>query len=158
MLFVGDAPATQRRTSVARASKRVTDDRSWHGLPGKLETFAERARIVHIDVDPAEINKNKEAHIPMCTTTKDALVALNAALDARPLVDGQYGAWVTTLTETREEFPMMYPARDDVIIPQRAIQARGLWCHAAGFCPEAAHCMTHAPNKLDPSCSHDMSL
>ena len=105
MLSVGDAPATQRRTSVARASKRVTDDRSWHGLPGKLETFAERARIVHIDVDPAEINKNKEAHIPMCTTTKDALVALNAALDARPLVDGQYGAWVTTLTETEGGVP-----------------------------------------------------
>jgi len=92
-------------------------------LAGKLETFAERARIVHVDVDPAEINKNKEAHIPMCTTTKAALAALNAALDARPLVDGQYGAWVATLAAQREEFPMVFPARDDVIIPQRAIQA-----------------------------------
>ena len=55
---------------------------------GKLETFAERARIVHIDVDPAEINKNKEAHIPMCTSTQPALAALNAELDRRPLADG----------------------------------------------------------------------
>ena len=92
-------------------------------VAGKLETFAERARIVHVDVDPAEINKNKEAHIPMCTTTKAALAALVAALDARPLVDGQYGAWVATLAAQREEFPMVFPARDDVIIPQRAIQA-----------------------------------
>ena len=79
---------------------------------------------MHVDVDPAEINKNKEAHIPMCTTTKAALTALNAALDARPLADGQYGDWVATLAAKREEFPMSYPARDDVIIPQRAIQAR----------------------------------
>jgi acetolactate synthase-1/2/3 large subunit len=100
-------------------------------LAGKLETFAERARIVHIDVDPAEINKNKEAHIPMCTTTKHALTALNAALDERPLVDGLYSAWVATLATKRQEFPMTYPARDDVIIPQRAIQAR-VFCTPTG--------------------------
>ena len=104
----------------------------WGRVVGKLETFAERARIVHVDVDPAEINKNKEAHIPMCTTTKAALAALNAALDARPLVDGQYGAWVATLAAKREEFPMVFPVRDDVIIPQRAIQAcsrHWMCCH-----------------------------
>jgi acetolactate synthase-1/2/3 large subunit len=38
------------------------DDR----VTGKLEAFATRARIVHIDIDPAEICKNKEAHIPIC--------------------------------------------------------------------------------------------
>jgi acetolactate synthase I/II/III large subunit len=37
------------------------DDR----VTGKLETFAARARIVHIDVDPAEIHKNKAAHVPV---------------------------------------------------------------------------------------------
>ena len=108
------------------ASQWMADERWFHGSAGKLETFAERARIVHIDVDPAEINKNKEAHIPMCTTTKHALVALNAALDARPLVDGQYSAWVATLAAKKEEFPMTYPVREDVIIPQRAVQASGL--------------------------------
>eukprot|EP00879_Flechtneria_rotunda_P027848 GHRR01029868.1.p1 GENE.GHRR01029868.1~~GHRR01029868.1.p1 ORF type:complete len:109 (-),score=20.69 GHRR01029868.1:346-672(-) len=38
------------------------DDR----VTGKLEAFATHARIVHIDIDPAEIHKNKEAHIPIC--------------------------------------------------------------------------------------------
>lgn len=38
------------------------DDR----VTGKLEAFATHARIVHIDVDPAEIHKNKHAHIPIC--------------------------------------------------------------------------------------------
>ena len=59
-------------------------------LAGKLETFAENARIVHIDVDPAEINKNKEAHIPMCANTNLALRAINAALDAEPLPAAHY--------------------------------------------------------------------
>lgn len=40
---------------------------------GKLELFANRARIVHIDIDPAEIHKNKEAHVPICADVKPAL-------------------------------------------------------------------------------------
>ena len=59
---------------------------------GKLETFAEHARIVHIDVDPAEINKNKEAHIPMFTSTKPALTALNHHLDTIDLPAGEAAA------------------------------------------------------------------
>lgn len=45
------------------------DDR----VTGKLESFATRARIVHIDIDPAEISKNKEAHIPITSDSKPAL-------------------------------------------------------------------------------------
>lgn len=45
------------------------DDR----VTGKLEAFATRARIVHIDIDPAEISKNKEAHIPVTADSKSAL-------------------------------------------------------------------------------------
>lgn len=45
------------------------DDR----VTGKLETFASKARVVHIDIDPAEINKNKEAHVMVCADTKPAL-------------------------------------------------------------------------------------
>lgn len=97
---------------------------------GKLETFAERARIVHIDVDPAEINKNKEAHIPMCTETRPALAALNKGLDEAPLEEGAFAEWQATLQQQAAEHPMMFPARDDVIIPQRAIQVR-LFCRSA---------------------------
>lgn len=39
------------------------DDR----VTGKLEAFATHARIVHVDIDPAEIHKNKHAHIPICS-------------------------------------------------------------------------------------------
>ena len=48
------------------------DDR----VTGKLETFASKARVVHIDIDPAEICKNKEAHVMVCADTRPALTGL----------------------------------------------------------------------------------
>lgn len=115
-------------------------------MAGKLETFAERARIVHIDVDPAEINKNKEAHIPMCAATKPALQEINKALDNRPVPEAHYQEWRDTLARVRAEHPMVFPERDDVIIPQRAIQVHlkrmhrilSVWsmpCRMRGLCP-----------------------
>jgi acetolactate synthase-1/2/3 large subunit len=47
------------------------DDR----VTGKLEAFAARARIVHIDIDPAEINKNKHSHITVCADARPSLQA-----------------------------------------------------------------------------------
>jgi hypothetical protein len=45
------------------------DDR----VTGKLEAFAARARIVHVDIDPAEINKNKASHVTVCADAKPSL-------------------------------------------------------------------------------------
>ena len=64
---------------------------------GKLEAFAARSRIVHIDIDPAEIDKNKEAHIPVCSDIKPALQMLNRMLAEAPLdlsgVSGKRYTW-----------------------------------------------------------------
>lgn len=49
------------------------DDR----VTGKLEAFASRANIVHIDIDPAEIGKNKQPHVSICADVQLALVGLN---------------------------------------------------------------------------------
>eukprot|EP00775_Hariotina_reticulata_P003113 gene3113-3390_t len=68
----------------------------------QLESFATHARIVHIDIDPAEIHKNKHAHIPICAAVSSA-------------------SWAE-LDEQKAKFPMGYPDRDDVIAPQHAVQ------------------------------------
>jgi acetolactate synthase I/II/III large subunit len=44
------------------------DDR----VTGKLEEFAKHAKIVHIDIDPSELNKNKPAHFPIVSDVKYA--------------------------------------------------------------------------------------
>ena len=65
------------------------DDR----VTGKLEAFAARARIVHIDIDPAEIHKNKPAHIPVCADVRTALPVLNTMLDDAPIPAEQFAPW-----------------------------------------------------------------
>jgi acetolactate synthase-1/2/3 large subunit len=99
------------------------DDR----VTGRLEAFATRARIVHIDIDPAEIDKNKSAHIPVCSDALPALRGLNALLSAEPLPQGEgggslYAEWVAELDAQKAAFPMAFPARGDVIAPQYAVQ------------------------------------
>lgn len=95
------------------------DDR----VTGKLEAFATRSRIVHIDIDPAEIHKNKTAHIPICSDVKPALRMLNRLLEADPVDPSHTAAWVAELEAKREQFPMRYPDREDAIAPQHAVQA-----------------------------------
>ncbi|KAK9804191.1 hypothetical protein WJX72_000196 [[Myrmecia] bisecta] len=94
------------------------DDR----VTGKLEAFAARARIVHIDIDPAEICKNKEAHIPICADMRASLLALNALLEREPVAADHFAEWRAAVAAKKQEFPMTFPERSDMIIPQRAIQ------------------------------------
>jgi acetolactate synthase-1/2/3 large subunit len=54
------------------------DDR----VTGALDEFAQRAKVVHVDVDPAEIGKNVAAHIPIVGDARRALAAIAADLDA----------------------------------------------------------------------------
>ena len=93
------------------------DDR----VTGKLESFATHASIVHVDIDPAEISKNKTAHVPICGDTKPTLAALNAVLrrEAQPLAD--YGEWRAEVGAQRAAHPMLFPSSDTYIVPQAAI-------------------------------------
>ncbi|KAG2486261.1 hypothetical protein HYH03_015085 [Edaphochlamys debaryana] len=97
------------------------DDR----VTGRLDAFAARARIVHIDIDAAEISKNKHAHVPVCGDARQALTHLNALLEAEPIPADKFGPWRSELFAKRAEFPMRYPARDDAIVPQHAIEVLG---------------------------------
>ncbi|KAI5448058.1 hypothetical protein KIW84_015477 [Lathyrus oleraceus] len=54
------------------------DDR----VTGKLEAFASRAKIVHIDIDSAEIGKNKQPHVSVCGDLKLALKGINRILES----------------------------------------------------------------------------
>ena len=59
------------------------DDR----VTGKLEEFAKHGKIVHVDIDPSEMHKNKEAHIPIVANVKDVLRDLNRELNDEDLPD-----------------------------------------------------------------------
>jgi len=85
------------------------DDR----VTGKLSEFAKHGKIVHVDIDASEINKNKLAHIPVHSDAKSFLKEINPLVAA-----GDYGAWRHQIDEWRASDPMTYDQRDDVILPQ----------------------------------------
>jgi acetolactate synthase-1/2/3 large subunit len=88
------------------------DDR----VTGKLSEFAKHGRIIHVDIDASEINKNKTAHIPINTDARSFLQAMN------PLVEpGDWREWHQQLDAWRAGDPMTYDQRDDAILPQYVI-------------------------------------
>jgi acetolactate synthase I/II/III large subunit len=100
------------------------DDR----VTGKVSEFAKHGKIVHIDIDPSEINKNKLAHVPIVGDVNLALQDLNKMLDENPAAGprtGQFSEWIQQVEAWREAEPLRFADRDDAILAQYAIQR--LW-------------------------------
>jgi acetolactate synthase-1/2/3 large subunit len=98
------------------------DDR----VTGKVSEFAKHGKIVHIDIDPSEINKNKAAHFPIHGDVQHALRELLQLLDEAPRAGGPgYADWLRQIEAWREAEPLRYEDRDDAILPQYAIDR--LW-------------------------------
>ncbi|WP_406696453.1 biosynthetic-type acetolactate synthase large subunit [Singulisphaera sp. Ch08] len=88
------------------------DDR----VTGKLSEFAKHGRIVHVDIDASEINKNKTAHIAINSDVKSFLQAITPSVEP-----GDWREWHQQLDAWRASDPMTYDQRDDAIMPQYVI-------------------------------------
>ncbi|SEA90836.1 acetolactate synthase large subunit [Leifsonia sp. 21MFCrub1.1] len=99
------------------------DDR----VTGNTSLFAPNAKIVHVDVDPAEISKIRVADVPIVGDAKDVIVDLTAAFqDATRSAAPDLIEWWTYLNGLREEFPLGYtPTTDGLLAPQYVIQRIG---------------------------------
>jgi acetolactate synthase I/II/III large subunit len=101
------------------------DDR----VTGKLSEFAKHGRIVHVDIDPSELNKNKYAHVAVHGNLKDTVEGLNELLKQDEYADivggGRYPDWMRQIDDWRENEPLKFQDRTDAILPQYAIQR--LW-------------------------------
>ncbi len=100
------------------------DDR----VTGKLSSFAPHAKIIHADIDPAEISKNKPADVPIVADAKAFIVELTAALKAERENGrtGEYDAWWTTLNGWKDTYPLGFDVPDDgSLSPQFVIQQLG---------------------------------
>ena len=89
------------------------DDR----VTGKLEAFAKDAKIIHVDIDASELNKNKIAHIPVRGDVKDVLTQLNKIVE-RPSIED----WVSHCNDLKAKYPFAYDDSGfDGILQQHAI-------------------------------------
>jgi len=98
------------------------DDR----LTGPVSTFVPRARIIHVDIDPAEIGKNMESELPIVGDVRDVLQTLLPMVEAT-----SHPAWLEQIDEWRRESASrdILNQESDELVPQYVI--RQIW-HATG--------------------------
>jgi acetolactate synthase-1/2/3 large subunit len=96
------------------------DDR----ITGKLSEFAQQAKFIHIDVDPAEISKNVAAHIPIVGDAKHILAKLIVEYRALEADGSRLGDWWKQIDAWRREYPLRYDdSVDSEIKPQYMVEA-----------------------------------
>ena len=93
------------------------DDR----VTGKVSEFVKHGRIVHVDIDPSEINKIKVANVPVVSDVKYALAELNKIVE--PPQD--LTEWHRKVAVWKRDEPLSYDKNSDAILPQHAIET--LW-------------------------------
>ena len=99
------------------------DDR----VTGKAALFAPNAKVVHVDIDPAEISKIRTADVPIVGDVRDVLVDLESAFrTAVSTKPSDTEEWWSYLDGLRNEFPLGYaPTTDGLLAPQYVIQRIG---------------------------------
>ena len=93
------------------------DDR----VTGKLAAFATKSKVIHVDIDPAEIGKNKAVDVPIVGDASGVLAAVIAELrkmGAEPRTD----AWMRVIDDWRNRFPLHYHAGEDVLMPEYVVE------------------------------------
>lgn len=91
------------------------DDR----LTGNLSKFAQDAKIIHIDIDPAEIGKNVPTDVPIVSDAKEALHALMK----QEFETVDHSEWISTLNQWREKYPYWYEVDEQgTLLPQQILE------------------------------------
>src|SRR5439155_9662219 len=114
-------------TSMQRADLLIAlgtrfDDR----VTGKLPAFATEARVIHADIDPAEIGKNRRADVPIVGDARLVIEELLSALKAEmgKGATGDYAAWTRQLDEWRSRFPYRFTQVDDGLLKPQFVISR----------------------------------
>ncbi|MEA5469851.1 biosynthetic-type acetolactate synthase large subunit [Spirulina sp. 06S082] len=95
------------------------DDR----VTGKLDEFASKAKVIHIDIDPAEVSKNRTPEVPIVGDVKvvlmqmlDRIAELGLETDTE-----RTEAWLERIARWRKEYPLVVPHHADSLAPQEVI-------------------------------------
>ncbi|MFP4083731.1 MAG: biosynthetic-type acetolactate synthase large subunit [Desulfonatronovibrio sp.] len=96
------------------------DDR----VTGKVNTFAPRAKIIHVDIDPTSIRKNVSVHIPIVSDCLNALQAMEEELEGIKDIDWQdkHDSWIKTTNQWSQDHPLRYEDVKGYIKPQYVME------------------------------------
>jgi len=95
------------------------DDR----VTGKLDEFASRAKVIHIDIDPAEVGKNRIPEVPIVGDVRKVLLDLlrRCKQTSAKTTPNQNQEWLNLINRWREDYPLVVPQHPDSIPPQEVI-------------------------------------
>ena len=111
------------KTSMLIAVGARFDDR----VTGRIDAFAPKAKIVHIDIDPTSISKNVDVDIPIVADCKHAVAAMNSWFDRSKDFNAEETAtkhepWLNKISEWKSKHPLGYVDEGDIIKPQYVVQ------------------------------------
>jgi acetolactate synthase-1/2/3 large subunit len=102
------------------------DDR----VTGKLDTFAKDAKVIHIDIDPAEVGKNRKPDVPIVGDVRQVLIDLlrrNHEM-GNGFLPEQTKAWRDRIAQWQKQYPLEEPHPSETLSPQEVIVEL---CHQA---------------------------
>ncbi len=94
------------------------DDR----VTGKLDTFASRAKVIHFEIDPAEVGKNRRPDVVVLGDvglSLSQLLELSKQKDVKP----KTSAWLGQIDRWKKRYPLMHPPNEGAIYPQEVLLA-----------------------------------
>jgi acetolactate synthase I/II/III large subunit len=99
------------------------DDR----VTGRLDAFASKAQIIHIDIDPTSISKNVRVDIPIVADCKYALTAINNWFNSNKSLElventSRNQPWIDTINDWKAKYPLTYKDDGDIIKPQFVVE------------------------------------
>ena len=94
------------------------DDR----VTGKLDTFAPKAKVIHFEIDPAEINKNRVVEVSVLGDVGISLVKLLDLSNQRK-TNPRTSQWLNKIKNWKNNFPLMTPPKEGEIYPQEVLIA-----------------------------------
>ena len=89
------------------------DDR----ITGKISAFAPNAKVIHVDIDPAEIDKNVHAHVPIVGDLGRVLKQLNQIVQP-----ATHPEWLKRIDELRQDHPSLRIRETDKLLPQYVVR------------------------------------
>ena len=92
------------------------DDR----VTGKLDTFAPNAKVIHIDIDPAEVNKNRQVEVAIVSDVTSALAKINSYFD-RTQNNNDKNNWINKIEHWKNKHPLFTPPKEGEIYPQEVL-------------------------------------
>ncbi|MEM9712732.1 MAG: acetolactate synthase large subunit [Actinomycetota bacterium] len=97
------------------------DDR----VTGKTDEFAKHAKIIHVDIDPAELGKVRRPDVPIVGDCRQVIESLCSDLERHGTGDADRSAWKSTISGWQEQFPLQYPPMDadGALKPQQVIES-----------------------------------